>query len=484
MFRKLALAIALSAMILVGCEPATPPTSDGSTSGDSTGNGSSTGGSDTSGGTTIASELLRPADLQYLGAFRLPAPAADAVDAETWAYSCQALAYYPNGDPGGDADGYPGSLFGTGHEVYNYVSEISIPAPSLSRNIEDLNTATTLQEFADVRGGLFDPLNEVLRIGMEYLPAQGEQTSDKLYVAWGQHFQDDPTLVIPSHAWCELNLSAPNTQGAWWIDDASLYAVNGYIFAIPQAWAQANVGGMLLATGRYRDGGWSGMGPSIFAFAPWQEGNPPAAGTHLNARTLLLYSNTRGDDTTNYRFNNYLHSDEWEGGAWLTSGDRSAVVFVGTKGSGYLWYGFYSPAGDGMPCVEQDLTMVGCYNPDGTECAAELQGVCPGHVAASRGWWSSRFDAQMLFYDPAHLAAVAAGTMQPYEPQPYATLDLDEHLFLNATIETDMLGTGDQRRYRLAEMAYDRQHGFLYISERFGDGNQPVIHVWGITPGS
>ena len=71
-----------------------------------------------------------------------------------------------------------------------YVSEISIPVKVISptKNPGDLNTATTLQEFHDVGSGLFDPLVEIIRVGMEYLPAQGDQTSDKLYFAWGTAF--------------------------------------------------------------------------------------------------------------------------------------------------------------------------------------------------------------------------------------------------------------------------------------------------------
>jgi len=429
----------------------------------------------------LPADLIQPDDLTYMGAFRLPDRAEGAPDEESWEYGGQALAYYPDGDPSGAGDGYPGSLFGAGHNVYNYVSEISIPAPSTSRNIEELTTAATLQSFHDIRGGLFDSFNEIPRVGLEYLPAQSGQSSAKLYLAWGQHFQDDISVNIPSHAWCELNLSSPHTQGAWWIGYESLYSVNGYLFSIPKAWADTHAGGMMLATGRFRDGGWSGMGPTLYACAPWLEGNPPAPGSHLTIRTLLRYSHTRGDDTTNFRLNNYQHSDEWEGGAWLSTSDgRTAVVFVGNKGSGYYWYGFFSPHGDGMPCVEQDLTMPGCYNSDGTECPPELTGYCEGNVPESRGWWSSRFDAQMLFYSPQDFAAVAAGTMQPYEPQPYATLDIDEHLFLNATVEPYMLGSGDQRRYRIGSMGYDRDRGYLYVLELFADESKPVVHVWRI----
>jgi hypothetical protein len=117
------------------------------------------------------------------------------------------MTYYPDGDPTGPADGHPGSIFAVGHDWQMYVSEISIPVPVISptKNPDDLNTATTLQEFQDVRVGLFDPLVEIIRVGMEYLPAQGGQTSDKLYLAWGQHFlrrRDHQSLC---HRTCGVN---------------------------------------------------------------------------------------------------------------------------------------------------------------------------------------------------------------------------------------------------------------------------------------
>ncbi|MBN1257687.1 MAG: hypothetical protein JXA52_08280, partial [Planctomycetes bacterium] len=72
--------------------------------------------------------LIQPDDLEYRGAFRLP----DGPEEYAWLWSGQALAYFPEGDPGGEADGYPGSIFGTGHDWNQYVSEISIPQPVIS----------------------------------------------------------------------------------------------------------------------------------------------------------------------------------------------------------------------------------------------------------------------------------------------------------------------------------------------------------------
>ena len=66
--------------------------------------------SDTSSDTGTSAQLIQPADLVYLGAFRLP----DGPEEIGWGYSGTAMAYYPDGDPDGPADGYPGSRNGQG----------------------------------------------------------------------------------------------------------------------------------------------------------------------------------------------------------------------------------------------------------------------------------------------------------------------------------------------------------------------------------
>jgi hypothetical protein len=135
-----------------------------------------------------------------------------------------------------------------------------------------------------------------------------------------------------------------------------------------------------------------------------------------------------------------------------------------------------------MPCPyipppgSEDI--VRCYRADGTDCSGpELD--CTGYALESKGWWSSRWDAQIMFYSPEDFASVQNGTMQPFEPQPYAVLDIDEQLFLDPPAETEVdCGAGNQRKCRLGEVAYDRERRFLYILERFADESKPVIHVW------
>ncbi len=383
------------------------------------------------------SELVQPEDLVYQGAFRLPGGS----NGTDWNYSGAAAAYYPEGDPAGPMDGCPGSIFAVGHDWHMYVSEISIPLPvnSPAKNVNDLNTARTLQAFRDVRSevGSLGVLREIIRVGMEYLPKQGQQTRDKLYLCWGQHLQEDEQRVA-SHMWCDLDLG--NSRGAWWVGSQSLYSVNDYMFEIPRAWADKHTPGKLLATGRFRDGGWSGQGPALFAIGPWNHGNPPLPGTVLEEVTLQLYSSSYYEDEGNFKMDNYHHSDEWSGGAWLTAGNKTAVIFVGTKGAGDCWYGDANG-----PCLE-----------------------CEGE----RGWWSTSFKGQVIFYDPADLAAVADGTRQPYQPQPYAALDIDPYLYNVRS---------SQQKGHVRAVCFDRARGLLYIFEFRADRDKCLVHAWKIS---
>ncbi len=392
---------------------------------------------------TNAAGLLQPSDLLYIGAFRLP-DAPGTPDNVNWEWSnwAGAATCYPDGDPGGANDGYPGSIFGVGHDQTQYVSEISIPVPrkSASKNVNELNTAGVLQDFHDIKGGLFGYI-EMPRVGLEYLGPQGAQTSGKLHFSWAQHLDEGNTG--PTHGWCELNLANPQSKGVWRIGGRTNYVTADYMFEIPASWANVYTPGYRLATGRYRDGGQDAQGPAVFTYGPWNQGNPPAAGTTLTTKPLLLYDNIL-DPLPQNNLNGYTHTDEWNGGAWLSSGNNSAVIFVGNKGVGYTWYG----CANGLEC------------PPACDCGED------------RGWWSNTIIGQILFYDPADLAKVAHGTLPANRPQPYATLNIDPYLYhISST----------RQKHHVSAVAYDRQHGLLYIFEPFGDGDKTIVHVWSVT---
>lgn len=435
---------------------------------------------------SAAGSRLQPADLTYLGAFRLPAGGERPL---TFEYGGSAMTVNPDGDPAGAADGFAGSLFVMGHDRMAYgelpdgnqVAEVTIPAPVIAADASALPQAAFVQDFHDVAAGYFVGLDEIPRVGLLYLDTPA--TGPVIHVAWGQHFQEGAALETGTHAWFSPDLAAPAMQGPWFLADITSYATTGYLLDIPAAWADAHTGGRRVGAGRFRDGGWSGMGPSLIAYQPWIDasGTPAPAGSTLDAIPLLLYAaSTETDDVNDRSMDGYQHPDEWMGAAWLATADgAAAVLFAGTKSAGdRYWYGFVNPAGPDSPCVEEELAgeFTLCRQADGTPCPPDEMTECEGHTSG-RGWWSSRFEAQFIFYDPADLARVAAGELAPWEPQPYAVLPVDEHLLL-PTFEPESLGAGVQRRARISDAAYDRVHQRLYVLELFADGASPVVHVW------
>ena len=394
-------------------------------------------------GAEPSAKRLVPADLAYVGAFRLPEGSGDS----SWEWCGEALAYHPGGDPQGPDDGYPGSLFGVGSDPQAWISEINIPAPALSRakKAEDLPVARTLQPFRDIRRGLFRDY-EMYRCGLAVLPKGPGHTVEKLVFCWGQHMQEDATE--PTHGWCGLDLSAPKMAGPWRVGAFKNYTTCQYLVEIPKTWSDTYVPGMRLATGRFRDGGQGGKGPSLIAFALPAEDKPPTAGGTLDAKPLLLYGTVYDENSP--AMQDYSAADEWGGAAWLTAGAKAAVVFVGTKGVGKYWYGFAN----------------GVVWPD----EAPFPPIPPA-PNDDRGWWSPRFAARMLFYDPEDLAAVAKGQKKPHEPQPYATLDIDDQLFAVKS---------PSQKHRVRGCAFDRQRGLLYVIEFRADGDKSIVHVWRI----
>lgn len=433
-----------------------------------------------------AAGLLSGDDFLYLGAFRLPG---EETPPQTFAYGGNAMTFNPDGDPA-NTDAYPGSLFVMGHDRMAYdvlpngnqLAEIKIPEPAIEDDPAALPQAGFIQGFQDVLADQFHYMDEIPKVGLAYL--NHPLTGPKLHLAWGQHLQPEDR---PSHGWIDPILTAPNFRGTWFIGNQNLYSVNGYMFEIPMDWADAHAQGRYLATGRMRDGGQGGMGPTLFAYRPWQDdGLPPPSGTHLAETPLLLYENAYNSAEIVRAMAGYQHPDEWEGGEWLTTGDgREGVLFAGTKSTGAkYWYGYVNALGPDHPCVDAEVTdFVTCRLANGASCpAADFAGCCNealGDCVSYRGWWSTGFDAELILFDPAALAHAAAGDLQSWQPQPYARLDIDEHLYLKPPVWDEItLGTGVQRRYRIGDAAFDRTRSLLYVLELYADGGKPVVHVW------
>jgi hypothetical protein len=59
--------------------------------------------------------------------------------------------------------------------------------------------------------------------------------------------------------------------------------------------------------------------------------------------------------------------------------------------------------------------------------------------------------------------------MEPYDPQPYATLQIDEYLY-----HVDSA----QQWHHVGAVGFDRERGLLYVLEPLADGDKSLIHVW------
>ncbi|MCA9997330.1 MAG: hypothetical protein KDE56_16340 [Anaerolineales bacterium] len=377
--------------------------------------------------------LVYPGDLTYLGAFKVPTGSSGG---SRFGFSGHNLAFRPDGDPNGADDGFPGSLYFNGFELDQLIVEINIPRPTISpgKNVLDLETAVVLQPFADVTGGRKFDITDDPRIGgLAYLPAQPGQDGPKLYwtVYKWYNVAIDP---IAGHGYSNPDMSNPDPQGGWNLGNFHNQMTAGYLFTAPAAWANAHTGGKRLISGLNINQGVSASsaGPAMFAYAPWLHPvQPPPPGATLDVVPLVYYT------LDEHEIPDHKIPDEWEGGAWLTAPSKQAVVITGRKSLGEEYYG-------------------------------EAR---PGDCDPYKGYHGDPYEPQILFYDPADLAASARGEVEPWDVLPYERWTVTDILF--PTCEGFLPGA-----------AFDTDNGYLYIIQPGADTvsdefePQPVIHVF------
>jgi len=389
-----------------------------------------------------AAECINPAtDLVYLGAFR---PPDEKSSGSKWEGAGGGMTYYPLGDPGGPTDGYPGSLFGVGRGSFANVSEFTIPTPFISpgKDLADLPRAETLQPFTDVTDGRQEgSLTGTNLSDIQYYPKQGSQVTDKLYWTMFEYYLPPPDKVM--HGWCELDFSDLQSKGAWGLGNFPAAATSRYLFEIPQDWADAkdpetgeymHTPAMYLAAGRFRQTQGGSQGPALYAYGPWNDGNPPEDGSYVDAVELLHYGGGAPID-------DFGHGDRWSDGAWITAGNKHAVIFTGMRG---------------MRNMKNGLEYYGPPGPRGT---------------GGKGYHAEPHYKCILFYDPQDLAQVAGGG-ESSEPQPYAVFNVQGLMF---NPEEGIYG-------ELGGVGFDRERNLLYVIEKgVREGRfarMPIVHVW------
>ena len=212
------------------------------------------------------------------------------------------------------------------------------------------------------------------------------------------------------------------------------YKHAGYICEIPpqfrpQFGGRNLLSGLQISTGRK----YSSQGPALFAYQLTDQ--PPPNGATLNAAPLLWYP-------MDGRLPGHHGADLWRGAAWLTIGDKQAVVFAGRKAHGAERYG---PA-------------------------------LPGDCYIYKGYHGDSYEAQMLFYAPSDLVTASRRSIPNVRPRyrwdsrtPGGSLN--RFMFQKCGKE-------------IGGLAYDRANNLIYLSEveaGYSAENEwevlPVIHV-------
>ena len=140
-------------------------------------------------------------------------------------------------------------------------------------------------------------------------------------------------------------------------------------------------------------------------------------------------------------------ADRWGGGAWLTLGSKQAVIIVGQKALGPVYYGLARPE----DCDE------------------------------NKGYHGPPYESQVYLYSPASLIHAAHGAIHPNDQQPW----------MRWTDASEGGGFGQYlfpRCYRdVGGVAYDQEHSLLYVSQPNAGvtldhpwHQLPVIHVFRI----
>jgi hypothetical protein len=389
-------------------------------------------------GPTIQGHRIYPANLIYKGAFAYPS-------GDEWAYSGHALAYYPDGDPTGPADSYPGSLYAAGHTNDDLVGEIIIPEPVISGNFDDLTKASVLQPLTDTTEGWISDCTYagdcIYREvdGLEYLPNINK-------IAWNlRDWYNVTAYDQDSLGWSDLDMTG--AQGVWHIgerpsDNNEFHNAKtcNYLFKAPESFADPYLDGKWLIAGNHREAGALGgsQGPTLYALAPWEDGSPPESEQNLDALALVYYPEIYPgcyDNPDECYFPDYRAMDNWGGGAWVQTVTGSAVLIFGRKGLGDNCYGTPEHCG-GDPC--------------------EIY----------KGYHAYPYEPQILFYDPEELREVVAGTREPREVLPYEVYSPVDEVF-------------DRECATFGAVAYDQEGGLMYVTEQeAGPWGETVVHVW------
>jgi hypothetical protein len=365
--------------------------------------------------------LVQQNALAYEGAFRLPGNLRDSFGTG-FGDGGAAVAFNPARD----------SLFLVGYDGYQQVAELAVPPIINSPVLSDLAIATTvLQPFTEVTEGLLYTINPgdgnaKLIGGM--LPYLGH-----LYVT-GYAYYDALKTQVLSHFVSGLDFSVQgDVAGPYQVGTAGASYVSGYFGLVPTEWQDALGGPVLNGNCCLPIITRTSYGPAAFTIDPTQLGVVDP----LPATPLVYYPSdhhTLGDwDQQSSVFNGTSEVT----GVVFPEHTRS-VLFFGRHGLGPFCYGIGGATGGD------------CYDPAYTY----------------KGTHAYPYEYYVWAYDANDLAAVKRGEKQPWDVTPYAYWPLNLPFANN--------------RARIRGATYDPATNRIFVSQAFGEDDQPVIYVFSV----
>ncbi len=370
--------------------------------------------------------LIQFADLQYLGGFRLPD---QFVNADGFTQGGAPVGFNPSRN-----SLFIGSRGGK-------VAEVSIPAVVNSNVITQLPFATFLQGFYEPTEGTISQLASGGQASISGLLPIG----DRLYGSASIYYDANNTQTV-SHYARSTTLSATSVVGMRqvWTDTHSGF-VSGYMSAVPAEWQQ-KLGGSAITGQCCLPIAWrTSWGPSAFAFNPSDILTQP----DVTATALLYYSDSHPT------LGSWDHSNPIYGGTTqitgvaVIAGSRS-VLYFGRTGTGPFCYG------NGT----NNSSLAGVMGPDGIQW-------CYDPTSTAKGQHAYPYNYQIWAYDLNDLAAVKAGTKQPWDVRPYGVWP-----FALPFPEPEV---------RIGGIGYDPSRQIIYVSQMLADqdgyGYRPIVHA-------
>jgi hypothetical protein len=368
---------------------------------------------------------LHASDLVYRGAFLLPAPASDR---KTFAYGGTALAFNPAGR----------SLFAVGHDWYQLTAEVTIPRPVKSTRLAALHRSRYRQGFRDATSGKIDATGQTgNKIGGQ-LVYRG-----RLYGSVYVYYDAAGKQVVSHWARSSTSLTRGSVKGLSRVGNAGAGFVSGFMAEVPPRWRSLLGGPAITGNCCIPIISRTSFGPAAFAFDPSRIGR---AGT-VPATPLVYYPQahpTLGAWDSSWNPPRVLFGGGTTMGGVVLPRRSRTVLFFGTQGTGPFCYGEGTDQRDlaGMPTPDGSTW---CYDPDGS----------------SKGTHAYPYVAEVWAYDAKDLLAVSRGRKRPWDVRPYATWTLRLPF-----------GSG-----RIGGAASDPARGLIYLSQQYGNGTDPVIHV-------